>query len=238
MNAQTRERVLKAAMEVGYVPNQSGRSLRKGTTSTVGLILTQGNSLGENNDNFFFGVIRGLQAALKKHKLDLVLPLCSRDEDPGSFLQRMVAQRIVDLVILTATRTHDERFNILRRANTPFVTLGRSDSLGDASWIDLDFEGIAEQANQIKAAGGEPVSGDLMEMAEDDLSVPLKAAMPSCSRQGRPEAGSREPRPLMATGRKRRRKRPKGSVSPGFISSRPFRKPVAGASAMTGSSIT
>ena len=74
VNAQTRERVLKAAVELGYVPNQSGRSLRKGTTSTVGLILTQGNSLGENNDNFFFGVIHGLQAALKKHKLDLGPP--------------------------------------------------------------------------------------------------------------------------------------------------------------------
>nr|WP_321981213.1 LacI family DNA-binding transcriptional regulator [uncultured Cohaesibacter sp.] len=143
VNAQTRDRVLKAAVELGYVPNQSGRSLRKGTTGTVGLILTQGNSLGENNDNFFFGVIHGLQTVLRKHELDLVLLLCSRDEDPDSFLQRMVAQRIVDAVILTATRTHDERFDILRRANMPFVTLGRSASLGDASWIDLDFEGIA-----------------------------------------------------------------------------------------------
>jgi len=28
----------------------------------------------------------------------------------------------------------------------PFVTLGRSDSLGDAPWIDLDFEGIARRS--------------------------------------------------------------------------------------------
>ena len=39
VNEVTRKRVLEAAEEFGYVPNQSGRSLRQGTSNTIGFMI-------------------------------------------------------------------------------------------------------------------------------------------------------------------------------------------------------
>ncbi|WP_319517892.1 LacI family DNA-binding transcriptional regulator [uncultured Martelella sp.] len=147
VNAETRRRVLAAAEDLGYVPNQAGRSLRQGASKTIGLVLNHGSSVGAGNENFFPLVIAGLQNVLSRHGLDLVLLLCPREENYDAFLRRMVARRLVDAMIITATRVKDPRFAFLTTAGMPFVSLGRSDSaLPGNNWVDLDFEGIAERA--------------------------------------------------------------------------------------------
>lgn len=82
VNAETRRRVLEAAEELGYVANQSGRSLRKGSTNVIGLMIESGKDNADNSDNFFFGVMDGLQTVFARHNLDLVLLPCPADEDP------------------------------------------------------------------------------------------------------------------------------------------------------------
>jgi DNA-binding LacI/PurR family transcriptional regulator len=49
-------------------------------------------------------------------------------------------------MILAATQRIDPRIDLLQSAGMPFVTLGRSTSGHDYSWIDLDFEGVANAA--------------------------------------------------------------------------------------------
>ncbi|AJY46308.1 LacI family DNA-binding transcriptional regulator [Martelella endophytica] len=166
VNAETRKRVLEAAEKLGYVPNQAGRSLRQGVTGTVGLILSQDASIGAGSENFFPRVIDGLQQALSRHGLDLVLLLRPRGEKQDEFLRRMVARRIVDALIITSTRVYDPRFPFLTKSGMPFVALGRSEtSRPENRWADLDFEGIAERAvtrlferghRQIALAGPRP----------------------------------------------------------------------------------
>ena len=147
VNAETRRRVLAAAEELGYVPNQAGRSLRQGASKTIGLVLSHGSTVGAGSESFFPMFISGLQEALSRHGLDLVLLLCPRDEDYDAFLRRMVARRLVDAMVITATRVKDPRFAFLSKAGMPFVALGRSESaLPENRWVDLDFEGIAERA--------------------------------------------------------------------------------------------
>lgn len=154
VNEDTRKRVLAAAAALGYVPNQSGRSLRRGATNTVGLMLTSGAEVAGNNDDFFPSVIDGMQAALLKHHLDLVELPCSSGEDPDAYLRRMVRRGIVDGVVITATLRHDARLDYLAGAGLPFVALGRSSSGGEHAWVDLDFEGSARVAVARLAAGG------------------------------------------------------------------------------------
>ena len=71
---------------------------------------------------------------------------CPGDEDPSQYLQRMVARRAVDAMIISATHRVDARIDMLARARIPFIALGRSTSGGDHPWVDLDFEGIANRA--------------------------------------------------------------------------------------------
>ncbi|MGV1894311.1 LacI family DNA-binding transcriptional regulator [Agrobacterium vitis] len=154
VNAETRRRVLEAAEELGYVANQSGRSLRKGTTNVIGLMIESGKDNVDNSDNFFFGVMDGLQTVFARHNLDLVLLPCPADEDPLEYLQRMVARRLVDAMIISATQRVDKRIDLLIKTKIPFVSLGRSTSGGSHTWIDLDFAGVANSAvNRLVSKG-------------------------------------------------------------------------------------
>ena len=101
VNVETRRRVLEAATELGYVANQSGRSLRQGTTNVIGLMIQSSKETVENSDNFFLTVTGGLQSVFSRHKLDLIMLPCPHDEDPYEYLKRMVARRIVDALILS-----------------------------------------------------------------------------------------------------------------------------------------
>lgn len=146
VNPETRKRVLSAAAELGYVPNQSGRSLRQGSTSTIGFMIESGSDGSGTYDNFFLEVFSAIQHVFARHDLDLVVLPCSTDEDPLHHLQRMVSRRIVDALIISATRRKDPRISFLAEAHIPFITLGRSGTPGPHPWLDLDFEGVANMA--------------------------------------------------------------------------------------------
>lgn len=154
VNDETRRRVLAAAEEFGYVANQSGRSLRQGETKVIGLMIEASTEAVENADNFFLGVTSGLQSVFARHKLDLIMLPCPSDEDPHEYLQRMVARRIVDAMIISETQRIDRRIDLLSRAKIPFVALGRSLSASNSAWIDLDFEGVANRAVERLIARG------------------------------------------------------------------------------------
>ncbi|AFL49806.1 DNA-binding LacI/PurR family transcriptional regulator [Sinorhizobium fredii] len=144
VNEETRKRVLAAAQELGYVPNQSGRSLRQGTTNIIGFMMQTGAEITGQGDTFFMSVFDGVQAVFARHKLDLVALLCSSQEDPADYLRRVVARGFADGVILSATQRHDPRVELLSERNIPFVTLGRTLTDAGQPWLDLDFEGMAQ----------------------------------------------------------------------------------------------
>ena len=146
VNDETRKRVLEAAAELGYVANQSGRNLRQGNTNAIGFMIESGVDTAGNSDNFFLGVFDGVQHVLGRHHLDLLVLPCPTDEDPSQYLQRMVARRAVDAMIVSATHRTDARIDILTKARIPFITLGRSTTGRDYPWVDLDFEGVANRA--------------------------------------------------------------------------------------------
>jgi DNA-binding LacI/PurR family transcriptional regulator len=154
VSEETRQRVLEAAAAMGYVPNQAGRSLRQGSTNAIGFMIELGADINGNSDTFFMGVFDGVQSVLARHHLDLVVLPCPTDEDPAAYLQRMMARRLVDGLIISATHRKDSRIDMLGKMRIPFITLGRSESPGDYPWIDLDFDGVAKRAiDRLVAAG-------------------------------------------------------------------------------------
>ena len=142
INADTRRRVLDAAAELGYVANQSGRSLRQGSTQTVGFMIESNRPNAADSDNFFMAVFDGVQSVLAKHRLDLIVLPCASSEDPEVYLRRMVTRGMADALIISATRRNDPRVTLLNTAKVPFVALGRSDT-SRHPWVELDFEGVA-----------------------------------------------------------------------------------------------
>ncbi|MGP7796708.1 substrate-binding domain-containing protein [Sphingomonas sp. CLY1604] len=146
VNPVTRERVIAAAAEHGYVPNQSGRALRRGRTGIVGFMLTLRHDSAAHGDPFFMALFEGIQAGLVEKGIDLVILLGRDGEDQLDSLRRSVSRGIADGWLLSATQRHDARIDFLLDRGIPFATLGRSASGGTQPWIDLDFEGLVDQA--------------------------------------------------------------------------------------------
>lgn len=143
VSEETRKRVLEAAAELGYVPNQSGRSLRRGRTGVIGFMMQTGHEITGQGDTFFMSVFDGVQTVLNRHHLDLVALLCSSDENADDYLRRMVSRGLADGLIISSTQRVDPRITYLAERKVPFVTLGRSTTDAGQPWLDVDFETIA-----------------------------------------------------------------------------------------------
>ncbi len=145
VNPRTRARVLEAAERLGYAPTQSGRSLRRGATGMIGMMIPTSDKTALG-DTIFMTVVDGLRGFLSARNLDLVLLLCGPEEDAFAYTKRVVERRIVDGLIIADTQRVDPRIDYLIDRKMPFVTFGRSLSGGSQSWVDLDFEGMAQDA--------------------------------------------------------------------------------------------
>lgn len=154
VSAATRARVLEAAKVLGYQPNYSGIALKTGRTGIVGFLIRTGAEIAVESNMFFLGVIDGVQSVLTENGLDMVALLCPSTEDPDLFLQRVVARKFVDAIIVTGTRRVDPRVQYLKGARIPFVTLGRTADDSDYLWFDADIDLMAKQAaDRLVAAG-------------------------------------------------------------------------------------
>ncbi|SLN64153.1 HTH-type transcriptional regulator RafR [Aquimixticola soesokkakensis] len=154
VNPKTRQRVLDAAVELGYSANTSGRSLRRGSTQTVAFVLETGQADVRGGDNFFMRIIDAMQDALSAQGYDLIILPSNSASDPTEFIKRTIARGIADAIIVTATRAQDSRIELLLKSHMPFLAFGRSQIAGDYAWIDLDFEGFLRQSMQQLVALG------------------------------------------------------------------------------------
>lgn len=169
VNPDTRRRVREAALKLGYVPNQSGRSLRRGETGIIGFVMQTGHEITGQGDTFFMSVFDGIQSVLNRHHLDLVALLCPSDEDGEDFLRRMVSRGFADALIISSTQYTDSRIEYLAERGMPFVTLGRSSTDSGQPWIDIDFAGMAEQAiNRLVAHGHRRIA---ITVPHDDVNL-------------------------------------------------------------------
>lgn len=154
VNEETRRKVLEAAGQLGYAPNQAARSLAQGTTRSIGFMIELDPETAASSDYFFMGVFDGVQSVLAQQGLDLLVLPCPTNQDRYKYLERFVARGVVDGMILASTQRVDDRVDLLQRMRIPFVTLGRSTSGNNYAWIDLDFEGVVAAAIERLVAKG------------------------------------------------------------------------------------
>jgi DNA-binding LacI/PurR family transcriptional regulator len=145
VNPLTRERVRAAAAKFGYSPNQSGRSLRRGQTDLVGVIIPAGADDTPINMVFLF-VLAGLKRRLSEEGLDLAIFLEDAADDRLEPLRRVTERGLVDALIIADTETRDPRVDYLKKLNKPFVAFGRTQAPVRHAWIDPDFEGAVDGA--------------------------------------------------------------------------------------------
>ncbi len=143
VSARTRELVMKAVEELGYVPNQAARTLVTRRTGTIALVIAESEEriFGEP---FFAGVVRGISSTLNEAGRQLVLSLVQSDDQAarlGSYLTR----QHVDGVLLLSLHD-DEAFPFDLEARRIPVVLGGRSAQWSGSFVDVDNAAGARQA--------------------------------------------------------------------------------------------
>ena len=122
---ETRRLVVDTAREMGYVPNQAARQLRRRRSDTIGYILPADTP--RFSDPFFAEFIAGLGDEAAVHGLDLLVSTAP----PGSQVEQQAYERWthgrkVDGIVLNRIHLSDWRVQYLAQLQFPFVTLERS----------------------------------------------------------------------------------------------------------------
>ena len=153
VNSLTRQRVLEAAETLGYSPNQSGRSLRRGRTDLVAMIVPSGRDDTLIN-TIFLSVLYGLKRRLGEHRLDLAVFLEDGSEDRLGALRRVTERGIADALIIADTEGADPRVDYLLKLRKPFATFGRTRAPARHAWVDPDFDtAVAAAIGRLVALG-------------------------------------------------------------------------------------
>ncbi|MFB0872169.1 MULTISPECIES: LacI family DNA-binding transcriptional regulator [unclassified Sphingobium] len=142
----TRRRVIEAAARLGYTPNQSGRSLRRGRTGAVAFILPVTAESGAYGDPFFLSLMGGLQRHLEQAGYELIVLPVRHDQDELEHLRRSLGRGIADAWLLAEIKRHDERVELLSARQLPFVAFGRTGNPSGYPWLDLDFQQLISTA--------------------------------------------------------------------------------------------
>ena len=147
-----REAVHKAVRELGYVPNPTARALATSQAGAV-LLAVSHDDPGLFADPFFANVIVGINAALEK--TDLVLMLLLADTDRGrERLERVLRSRRADGIMLLALHGEDPLYRLAQRLELP-VVLGGRPLRGEPAWyVDADNRGGARVATEHLISSG------------------------------------------------------------------------------------
>lgn len=152
VSEQTRQRVLKAAKELGYQPNQAAQQLRAGKADALGLVLPVAPE--QFASPLFSEIIAGLGEELAHDHQALLVTACPPGPEEIPHYERLIKSRRVDGFVVLRTRQFDERAALLQAAGIPFVMHGRSESAPQAAYVDIDAEeGFYQATKHLIALG-------------------------------------------------------------------------------------
>jgi DNA-binding LacI/PurR family transcriptional regulator len=134
VSEEVRRRVMAAAAALNYQPSALGRNLRKGRNHRIGLITSLPSELSG------WRVMEMLSAAEEEASTHgYTLSFYRPSAKPSQALE-LAQNGQVDGLIVLQVRQQDERVELLRRSQIPFVMIGDTLNAENLSFVDLDAE--------------------------------------------------------------------------------------------------
>lgn len=115
---ETRQQILDAIEELGYVPNRAARSLRTNKTNTIACVVV------DITNPFHTVFASGVQNITERHSFDLILYNTNRLAAKEHNALRLLRQGRVDGVIMTSLHLTAKDFLPLLEINVPVVVQG------------------------------------------------------------------------------------------------------------------
>lgn len=145
VRGETIARVKERARALGYRPNLRGVSLRTGRTNRICTVLPV-PAIHDLGDVGFVTLVEGMMLALKGTLYSLAVVPQLPEEDELDPIRKVVETDLADGLILTRTQPQDPRVKYLLEKNFPFVTFGRTELFTPFPSLDIDHEGMMEEA--------------------------------------------------------------------------------------------
>ncbi len=140
---ETRQRVLAAAKELGYVPHAAAQVLAGQRTRTIGLAFPRAPHHLPTHF-FLLQVMDGLLRVVQQHGLRLLIDSPDDGRSARSYLNLVRAKRIDGLIMLDP-RSDDRALRGLAEDGFPLVLIGDLPG-GDISSVDVDNRAAARNA--------------------------------------------------------------------------------------------
>ena len=138
ISEETRQKVLQAADELGYVPNAAAQALARRRAQTIGLVLTR-SPHHIAFDVFINEILKGLIHSIHRYKLRLLLDIVEPEHRAEAYLQLVQAHQI-DGLILSGPRSNDDALRVLEQVEFPVVLMGH---LPDGRFYSVDVDNNA-----------------------------------------------------------------------------------------------
>ena len=149
VSKEVRERVEAAIAELGYVPNQSARTLKSNRSGIIGSLVLQ------SDNNLYYRINDSIINAARRHGYSSVtMEAQPGDRNELQLIENFIGMRVDALAIISNTRITPEMFALLRQTNTPVVAVERGYiEQGIDSLIVNDFEAVRDAVARIAARG-------------------------------------------------------------------------------------
>ncbi|MEY4507383.1 MAG: hypothetical protein RL297_1961 [Pseudomonadota bacterium] len=148
--AQTRERVVQRAAELGYRPHPGARSMKSSKSNAVGVILPMDERGGQFINAFYSSLLGAIAGVLDARGYTLLVTthFSPSVHDEVTRYEHLIHSRSVDGFVIVRTLLKDPRVQLLHDRGVPFVTYGRSELNIEHPWVDTDNERAFELATQ------------------------------------------------------------------------------------------
>ncbi|MFJ6738244.1 LacI family DNA-binding transcriptional regulator [Streptomyces sp. NPDC091279] len=153
LSEATRERIFRAARELGWAPNPTARTLAGSRVDVVGLAICRPARL-LGLEPFYMEFVSGVESVLTEHSCSLLLRLVRSVKEEAGLLETWWRARQIGGAILVDLRADDPRVAVAERLGLPVVAVGHPSLAGGltAVWTD-DATAVREAVRYLAALG-------------------------------------------------------------------------------------
>jgi DNA-binding LacI/PurR family transcriptional regulator len=156
--ADTRDRILRVARDLGWVPSVRARALSTDRAYALGLVIARDPAIIAG-DPFFPAFISGLEQVLAPIGQSLVLSMVADERAERATYERLAEDGRVDGVVLTDLRQGDSRLALVEGLGLHAVTLGFADVESPFGVVSLDDgPGIRSIVDHLAELGHERIA--------------------------------------------------------------------------------
>lgn len=144
VSESTRERVRRAAEELGWTPHAAARALAGGTSGAIAVVMNRPPGL-RGVEPLLQHYLEGVQDELVDRAASLLIKVVGGHRAELETYQEWAAQRRVDGVVLLDLRADDDRPQVLRGLGLPSVGMGAAEFAAGMPTVWTDDDATARQ---------------------------------------------------------------------------------------------